>query len=153
MREALRESLATGRPTYIPRGSIVICNVCGKPIYRVEVGIDAGERAGRAIRKFVPVTARDLATLIERPDVHAGTRAWLKAQSWAALMHYAEQIPRPLAGEVPICPKCGHCWCEYRTAEIGDTNDRAVVFEPHIIPPHTTAARLHRQAGDSPFLT
>lgn len=144
MRTALQRSIARQpQATYYERGSIVICTSCARPLFRLERGIDVGEKAGRSVSAFVPVTVADLETLRERPDVDAGVRALLRAEP--SLRHYADRIAAPRTGQPALCPFCQQVFVQGRTSEAADTIDRAFVWELVTIPP--TTGRLGLAAG------
>jgi len=155
MRQALKDSLAASpvrESNGYARGSIILCVSCGRPLFRLDAGIGIGERAGDAASKLKPVLPRDLVTLVERPDVHAGLRAWIKSMTWAELMSYCELVPSPRAGDPCLCPQCGHVWVGARTAEASDTVDRAYTMELHVIPPDARAAPSHRTGRSAPYM-
>lgn len=147
MRAALAESIERG-PTMelYPRGAIVCCVSCARPIYRLERSIGIGEKASRAVLALRPVAVSDLEELAQREDVDPGVRAVVRAIPQRA--HYADTIERPRAGDGAICPKCGGAMIVGRTAETSDTIDRAYVMELHCINPVGHAqARLTRKVG------
>src|SRR5688572_5196901 len=55
-------------------GSIVVCNACARPIYKLERPIGIGQHAGRGASAFKPISMADLADLAERTDIDAGLR-------------------------------------------------------------------------------
>lgn len=128
------------------KGSIVICTSCARPLYRLERGIELGERMGRAAAAFAPVTASDLAILRDRHDVDAGVRALLTAEP--SLAQYADRIPSPRAGQPALCPFCEQVFVQGRSTEVADTRDRAYVWELVTIPPIGNRGRLVGETGD-----
>jgi hypothetical protein len=148
MRAALERSIAVRRQAdvHYERGSIVICTSCARPLYRLERGISLGEKAGRSVTAFAPVTVADLETLRARPDVDAGVRALLNAEP--SLRAYADRIDAPRTGRPALCPFCQQVFVQGRTAEDGDTRDRAFVWELVTIPPTTGRQGLAAGAQD-----
>lgn len=138
MREALRESLkgALRETVVYPRGSIVLCASCGKPLYRLERGIGAGDKAGRAVSAFAPVRSVDLDFLLARPDVEPGLRAAIKALDGAhGRADFLHKIPSLRSGDPALCPICGRAFVFGQTAEKSDTIDRAYVLRLLTVPP------------------
>jgi hypothetical protein len=82
MRESLKKSIADspaqGFERY-PKGSIVICNACAKPIAKLEFGIALGDKMGKMAAAFKPLAELDLDELVMRADVDAGIRATVAA--------------------------------------------------------------------------
>lgn len=136
MRASLRASLAND-PTFegYPKGSIVICGDCWKPVYVLERGISLGDRGGRAASAFRPLTWADCQTLFTRPDLDPAWRglfaAFCASPAAQAMLH----APRPRAGQDATCPLCGGSYLKGRTVELADTLDRAYVLEMATIPP------------------
>ena len=148
MRAAIERSLAVhqARTVYYDRGSIVICTSCGRPLYRLERGIELGEKAGRCVSAFAPVSVADLETLLERRDVDAGVRAQIRAIE--SLADYTSRIVPPRTGMPMLCPFCDQVFMQGRTVEQADTIDRAFVLEPVVIPPRGAAVGLSRMGRD-----
>jgi predicted RNA-binding Zn-ribbon protein involved in translation (DUF1610 family) len=133
MRQALVESIGTSTQDRYPRGSVVVCVSCGRPIYALERGLALGETMGRARSAFVPVSPDALLDLCARFDIDPGVRAHIR--DIADLREYCETIPRPVAGSQADCPKCGRVFVQARSAERSDTTDRAYVWELTTIAP------------------
>lgn len=89
-----------------PKGSIVVCLDCGKPIYRLQQSIYYGEPVGKSAWKFVPVEMADLQALIDRNDLEPGQRAAVKAMSLADRVAHCQKIPTLKAGDFMDCPAC-----------------------------------------------
>lgn len=139
MRQALRDSLGRrghGAARY-PRGSIVVCVSCGKPIYKLDRGIGAGERAGRSVQAFRPVSMADVRAIGRRrdavvdPGIVAAFRAWTPAEVAA----HVAALREPRAGDPMVCPVCGDVFARARASEVSDTCDRAYVIELVVLPP------------------
>jgi hypothetical protein len=140
MRESLVHSLAQdpGFEGY-PKGSIVICPDCWKPIYVLERGVAPGDRAGRAASAFRPMTIPDLTGMLTRPDIDAGWRKlfaeFLGTKAVSTLL-YAD---RPKAGDKAICPLCAGTWLRFRAVTLPEALDQAYVLEMATIAPFATA--------------
>jgi hypothetical protein len=140
MREALRDSIAGAlreTVTY-PKGSIVICTSCAKPIFRLERGISAGEKAGRAASAFKPLSIGDMIELQGRAvsgTADAGVIAALRMWTLAQVTDHVKKLHDPKAGDPMVCPACGDVFPQARAAEVSDTQDRAYVVELITVPP------------------
>ena len=132
MRASLRESIAQGEESY-PAGSIVLCQHCLKPLYRLERGIGTGETAGRSVDAYRPVRPRDVYRLMESidPGVAATARLWTEA----SLIDHCHAIPELRSGSPALCPCCGHSFVKVRALEAAEVIDRAYVMELVTIPP------------------
>ena len=133
MRQALLDSIGHSTQDRYPKGSIVICVSCGRPLYRLERGVGLGETMGRARDAFVPVSPLDVVELRDRLGIDAGVKA--QVREIVDVREYCDAIPRPTAGAPALCPKCDQVFVQARTAEAGDTNDRAYVWELSTIAP------------------
>jgi hypothetical protein len=138
VRDSLKKSIADspvpGFERY-PKGSIVLCNACGDPLYRLEGGIAVGDKGGRMASRFKPVSLADLAELAGRVDIDAGIRARLASMTPDGLKAHVAKIPEPKAGDAMGCPCCGGCFAQVLSTEKNETNDRAYVIELLTIPP------------------
>lgn len=138
MRDSLKKSLADSPVAHFeryPKGSIVLCNACSDPIFKLERGIDVGDKAGRTASAFKPISLADLAELAQRPDIDAGVRA--RIASWNAderRAHVAKLFDLK-AGDPMICPVCARCFVQVLTTEQTETHDRAYTLELLTIPP------------------
>lgn len=139
MRHALKESIGSVllETVRYPKGSIIVCTSCAKPIYKLERGIAAGEKAGRAASAFKPVSVYDLMDLQWRsqggtePGLVAAMREWTGEQMKA----HADRLTAPKAGDPMLCPACGEVFVQSRSSESSDTKDRAYVLELLTVPP------------------
>jgi hypothetical protein len=139
MRQALQDSLAGALLETIayPKGSIVVCTSCAKPIYKLDRGLGAGDKAGRAASAFKPIGLWDLVDLQWRAHglVDAGLTAVLRGWTADEMKAHVARIGEPVAGDPMLCPVCGDVYVQARTAEVSDTQDRAYVIELLTIPP------------------
>ncbi len=80
MRAALVASLAND-PSFdgYPKGSIVVCGDCWRPVYALERGLAPGDKAGRSASAFRPLTVSDIVQLSDRPDLDSGWQGLLLA--------------------------------------------------------------------------
>jgi hypothetical protein len=138
MRESLKKSIADspvqGFERY-PKGSVVLCNACAAPIYKLEGGIALGDKGGRMASRFKPVTLADLAELEGRVDIDAGIRARLSSMSVDQRRAHIATLTEPKAGDAMACPACGGCFAQVLSTEVDETHDRAYVLELLTIPP------------------
>lgn len=157
-RQSVQASIAAspaGAHEIYPKGSIVICISCARPLYRLERSIFVGERAGRSADAYRPVRVADLVDLRAREDVDAGLRSSLRSLTTQQLQLLCDRI-RPLrAGALFVCSLCDKPLLLARTTEVSETIDRAYVLELVTIPPagHKTtvlskgAVYARRRAG------
>src|SRR3990170_4660345 len=122
MRAALTESIGRQPEHEYPKGSIIVCISCGRPLYRLERGIAYGEKAGRARDALRPVTVTDLVELRQRVDLESGVRALLHELS-SSFLAYVDAIPLPTQGSPALCCFCGQAYVVARSAETSDTID------------------------------
>lgn len=137
MRQSLRKSLADAPGNFegYAAGSIVICNGCSLPLYKLDRSIGIGQKAGRGASAFKPVSLQDLADLAERRDIEAGFLA--KLHEWPLEQRHAHirLLTEPKSGDPMMCPACGGAWPQVLSTERQDTADRAYVLELVTIPP------------------
>jgi hypothetical protein len=138
MRDSLKKSLADSPARNFERyakGSIVICNMCAAPIYKLETGIGLGQKGGRAASIFKPIGLADLADLADRPDIDAGIRARVASWSLEERRAHVALLTEPKAGDPMQCPACQGCFVQVLSVEKTETIDRAYVLELLTIPP------------------
>lgn len=130
MRDALTRSQADDRTqtTRHAPGDVVICVSCARPLFILERAINLGDKAGRAAEAFAPVTPAVIHAIAEAAHVDAGLRAWARRIK-PTVAAYCDQIPRPKAGDLMICPHCSKAWIQVLTVERGDTLDLAYTLE------------------------
>lgn len=140
MRPALAEAIAAhGHEEGYPKGSVVLCVECWKPLYVLEHGIGIGQRASRSVGCYRPMTAADFKALAERatrdhslnPGLAGLWRSWTPEQRQAM----ADRIRPPKTGEDAQCPFCGRGWVFVRATEASEAIDKAYVWELLTIPP------------------
>lgn len=138
MRAALELARAKNPgPERHPKGSIVLCASCWKPLYKLEHGISFGDRL-RA-DTYRPLTEGDYVALADRAAkdhaLNAGIagvwRSWTDEQRRAM----AHRVTTPRAGEQPVCPFCAKAWMFHWAQEEAEVNDRAYVCDLLTIPP------------------
>lgn len=138
MRDSLKKSVqdtpAQGFERYL-RGSVIICNGCAKPIYRLERGLDLGQGAGRAASAFKPLTLRDLAELAGREDIDAGVLAFVRSMDIDARRAHVAKLRDVAAGEPMLCPLCNDTFVQVLAVEKHEVLDRAYTLELLSIPP------------------
>lgn len=130
------------------KGSIIVCRHCGKPLYRLQASIYAGEKGGSTSTwKYAPVTPKDLADLMDRSDVEAGHRAIVGAMSIEDRRLHCEKIRSLSAGMMADCPACLQPFVFGRIADDSDggarMGDKSYVISLACIPPQGQARRVH----------
>lgn len=138
MRESLQRSIAdspaTGFERY-PKGSVVLCNACAAPIYKLDFAIELGMKGGRTAKAFKPLTLGDLDELARRPDIDAGIRAKVSAMTPEHKRAHLASLDEKKAGDPMLCPCCHGCFVQILSSEASETNDRGYVLELLTIPP------------------
>jgi hypothetical protein len=143
--DALRFTPTPATDVLYPRGSIVVCRDCGKPLYRLQQSIFYGEPVARSAWKYAPVTMKDLDELMDRSDLEPGQRAAIKAMSPEARHLHCNRIPTVKAGDFMDCPLCRK---QFATGFIPESRDGASMFNDKgyrvtlaIIPPQGQGRR------------
>lgn len=119
-----------------PKGSIVLCQSCLKPLYVLERGIGPGSKAGRSVDAFRPFEMLDFSVLAHSMD--AGVSAQARAWTTSERAEHCRKITRPKAGDPMLCPACGHSYTRVVADEAAEVIDRAYVVELVTIPPGRT---------------
>lgn len=94
-----------------PRGSIVVCQACGLPIYKLQANIYIHEPLDKTAWKYAPVSVNDLMALITRTDLEPGVRAAVKALGLPEMVAHCEKIPTIKTGSFADCPACKQQFC------------------------------------------
>jgi hypothetical protein len=141
LKQSLIDSPAQGFERYA-KGSIVMCNACGLPLYKLEHGIALGDKGGQSAASFKPLSAADLQTLEDRDDVDAGIRARLKMLTAAERETILQKTAAPKTGTPMLCSVCNGCFVQVLSLEKSEVLDRAYVIELMTIPPQG-----HRQVA------
>lgn len=132
MRPSLAVTETPSAIAYYPKGSIVLCQQCLKPLFVLERGIGMGERAGRAADAFRPIRPQELETVADGSQWSADQRR-----------QHCEAIPAPRAGTEMFCPCCQHTYVRIVAVTGAEVIDRAYTLELITIPPG--ADRTDRQ--------
>jgi hypothetical protein len=132
MRDSLKKSLtdtpAQGFERY-PKGSVIICNACAGPIYKLDRALDLGQGLGRSVGAFKPLTLQDLATLEGREDIDAGVRSFVRGLDLDARKTFVGHLREPRAGEPVLCPVCHDCFVQVLSTEKHELMDLAYTVE------------------------
>lgn len=138
MRNSLKKSAAdtpaTGFDRY-PKGSIVICNNCAKPIFKLDVGISLGEGSGKMARAFKPLSLVDLVALAGRQDLDPGVSASLRTMTTEQLKAHADKLHEVRPGDPMLCPACEACFVQVLSVERHEVLDKAYTIELLTVPP------------------
>lgn len=118
-----------------PRGSIVVCYHCGKPLYKLQQAIFYGEPLGRSAWKYAPVSMKDLQALADRSDLDPGQRAAIRAMSLEDQRTHCQQIPEMKAGDFLDCSSCQRSFAFVQTNEASAFADKGYQVTLAVIPP------------------
>jgi hypothetical protein len=149
MRDSLRRSIAdspaTGFESYA-KGSVVVCQSCAHPIFKLDRAITLGDTAGRMASAFKPLGLIDLAVLQDREDIDAGVRALVKGWSLEQRRVFIAKLREVRAGDPMTCPNCADCFVLVLSVDVHELLDKAYTIELVTIPPSgkVTALRGRR---------
>jgi hypothetical protein len=128
------------------RGSLVVCYACGKPLYRLQSSIYAGEPMARTAWKYAPIEPKDILDLMTRNDLDAGQIAALKAQTLDDWRTHCESIPTLKPGSFADCPSCkaSFVYTQTRQKDDGPSSfaDRGYLILLAVIPPAGRARQV-----------
>lgn len=129
MRPGLQDAqrAAGGIEDGYPRGSVVICQGCLKPLYVLIRGIGVGERAGRSVSAYRPVNEGDLQRLVD--SVEPGVSALVKTWTAEERRQHCQSIPELRSGSPALCPCCQHSFVRVRAVDAAEVLDRGYTFE------------------------
>lgn len=138
MRDSLKQSIkdtpVRGFEKY-PKGSIVLCNACAKPVFKLDEPICLGDKGGRMAKAFKPLSVADLVDLGERQDVDAGVKALVNGWDADAKKAHVAGLREVRAGDPMMCPACGDCFVQVISIEKHEVLDKAYTIEMLTIPP------------------
>jgi hypothetical protein len=138
MRESVKksvdDSLVKGFEKY-PAGSIVLCNACSKPIFKLDRAVCLGDKAGGAAKNFVPLSVADLDTLAARDDIDAGVRAAVLVLTHDERKAHIAQLHEMRSGDPMLCPCCDDCFVQVLAVTKHEVLDKAYTIELLTIPP------------------
>lgn len=138
MRESLKKSIghspAKGFEKY-PKGSLVLCNGCTLPIYKLDRSISLGDKMGGMASAFKPVTLTDLTDLLGRQDIDAGVRASVQAMGAEGRLAHVRKMREVRAGDACICPSCGQCFVQVVAVEAHEVMDKSYTVELVVLTP------------------
>lgn len=145
MRESLKKSIDDSNVRNQDRyakGSIVLCNACAEPIFKLDRAIQIGDGAGKTASALKPLTLADLIILGERDDIDAGVKASINAKTRDEQLAHVRKLKEVRAGDPMICPVCSCCFPQVLSVTKHEVLDRAYVIELVTIPP--------KGAGEAP---
>lgn len=156
MRDSLKKSFghspAKNFESY-PAGSIVLCNACSLPIFRLENAITLGDGAGRMAQEFKPVTPLDMVSLATRMDIDAGVAAAVRQMTPDELKQHCAKLHEVRSGDPMVCPVCNQCFVQVVAVEKHEVLDKAYTVELLVVPPEGKTTRLGgRKVGGSDWL-
>lgn len=138
MRESLKRSLGhtpAGAFERYPKGSIVLCNACSLPIFKLETGISLGDKAGKVTGAFKPLLLSDLEALGDREDIDAGVKAAVKSMTRMQKLEHIGKMREVRNGDPMLCPACGDCFVQVVSVDKHEVLDKAYTVELLTIPP------------------
>ncbi len=138
MRDSLRKSLADTPATgfeWYAKGSIVICNACAKPVFKLDRAINLGEGAGKAASAFKPLGLADIDTLAHREDIDAGVRAFARSMTFEQRKAFIAGLIEIRAGMDMKCPICSGFPFQVIATEKQEVLDGGGTIEMLTIPP------------------
>ena len=138
MRDSLRKSVADSPVENFERyakGSIVICNACAAPIFKLDHAICLGDKAGKMASAFKPLTLPDLDTLGQREDIDSGVRGYVKQMTLTQRTEFLTKLREVRAGDPMTCPVCAECFVQVLSVDKNELLDLAYTLELVTIPP------------------
>jgi len=136
MRAGLEDALAVaGHDVGYAKNSIVICQHCMKPLYRLTRTIYVSEKANRTVDAYAPITMADIESLIASRGRAAGVAASLREWDQTKRAAHCASIPELRAGSPALCPACKHSFVRVRAPEAGEAADHAYTWELFTVPP------------------
>lgn len=153
MRESLVQSAqqSPGFEQY-PKGSVVVCNACGKPIFKLDRAISMGDRSGSSASAFKPLGLEDLRDLAYRKDVDAGIQALLRSWTASELVAHCDKLHEVRSGDPMLCPSCECCFVQVLATHRDEVMDKAYVVELVVIPPAGRAPAIRGRRPDQDWL-
>jgi len=143
----LRLSPEPASEVLYPKGSIVVCRDCGKPIYKLQASIYFGEPVGKSAWKYAPVTVEDITAIAMRPDLDPGVRAAMNITTLAEWATHCERIPTVKAGDYMDCPACRRSFAHAATRPEADGapsfHDKGYQIQLAVIPPFGKARPVY----------
>ena len=137
MRDSLKRSAehtpAQGFERY-PKGSIVLCNACALPVFKLDRGIDFGDKCGQTATAFKPLSVVDLAVLGERQDIDSGVRARVRAMTMDQRVAHVGKLKEMHTGDPMLCPVCLDCFVQVVSIDKNEVLDRSYTVELVTIP-------------------
>ena len=138
MRESLKQSVADSPAENFeryPKGSIVLCNACALPIFKLDFGIALGDKGGRSVRAFKPLVMADLDALIDRDDADAGVRATVSAMTHEQRVAHIHKLREFKTGDPMACPACHACFVQVLAVTRHEVMDKAYTMELLVVKP------------------
>lgn len=138
MRNSLKKSVehspAQGFERY-QKGSIVLCNACSKPIFKLDAAISIGDKSGQLARAFKPFAVADLLTLASREDIDGGILALVRSMTLAQMHAHVALLKEMKTGDPMMCPSCGDCFVQVVSVDHDEVMDKSYTIELLTVPP------------------
>lgn len=138
MRDSLRRSVGhtpAGEFERYPKGSIVLCNACSLPIFKLEVGISLGDKSGKLASAFKPISLADIDMLAGRMDIDAGVRGTANAMTALQRVEHIAKLRDVKSGDPMLCPVCNDCFVQVVAVDRHEVLDKSYTVELLTIPP------------------
>ncbi len=138
MRESVKKSLEDSPDKQFeryPKGSVVLCNACALPIFKLDYGLALGTGVGKSAAAFVPLNLADLDELAGREDIDSGVRVTVRGWDLARRIEHINKLRTCRSGEPMLCPCCGDAFVQVLAITRNEVLDRAYCIEMLTIPP------------------
>lgn len=145
MRESLKRSAAHSpdrRFERYPKGSIVLCQACARPVFKLDATVTLGAKCGQMARAFKPVSVLDLVALADREDIDVGVLAFVRALTPEMMQAHVDTLREMRTGDPMLCPSCNDCFVQVTSTERNEALDRSYVVELLTIPPSGVGAPI-----------
>lgn len=134
LKKSVQDSPVRGFEKYL-KGSVVLCNACAAPIYKLDESICLGDKAGRMARAFKPLSVDDLRVLGARDDIDAGLRAWVRSKDVGQLQAHCALLHEIQPGDPSLCPVCGNGFTQVLAIEKNEVLEKVYTIELVTVPP------------------
>src|SRR5689334_17517933 len=131
MRESLKRSLddsAVRNQERYAKGSVVLCNACALPVFKLDRAILVGDGGGKTASALVPLTPVDLQILADREDIDGGVRATIKGWTPEQRLAHTQKLHDVKAGDPMLCPCCSNCFVQVLAVTKHEVLDKAYVM-------------------------
>jgi hypothetical protein len=138
MRDSLKQSAADSPIRGFEKyraGSIVLCNNCSKPIFKLDRAVCLGDKAGKMASAFKPLSAADIRALADRDDIDAGISGMLRHWTPEDIQAHLDKLHEMRSGDPMLCPACDDCFVQVLSVDRHEVLDKAYTIEMLVIAP------------------